>query len=125
MLSQPSEVEANRWLQQTRLSEQRFQTRRQALDALIMALEMPEAIQPLKKPTCKRIGPGRYRLAGELIASRKPSATQHLGWDIVAPEKGHDWGRIVGSAQSLWRAAWIAQVRHDDNIPHVPQMRGH
>lgn len=116
-MSQPTETVANAWLHQTRLDRQRFKTRKDALESLTLALQMPGAIKPGKKPTCEKIQSGHYRLAGKLSAVRKANRND---WTILAPD-----GREVGHAQSLWRAAWIAEERAGKDIPHQPQIRGH
>lgn len=124
--SQPSETEATQWLEECRLADQVFASRKDALHAAEIALAMPGAPEPIDQPKCVRISPGRYRLAGDLVAARKPANNRHLGWDIMQPEEGHQWGRIIGSAQSLWRAAWIAHMRHiERDEERAVGVRGH
>lgn len=124
VLSQPSEIKATIWLKESGLADQRFRTRRDAFESLMLALEMEGSPKPSGKPTCTRLGPGHYRLAGGLVARRR----EPRKWDVLKLEGAgsKQWERPVGSAQSLWRAAWLAQARFDDREPRpFPQVRGH
>lgn len=117
ILAHPGEIAAQSWLRDSRLSANRFSSRRDALSALMLALEMPGAVEPMPDPYCRHLGDGLYALAGELRASRIPSGD---GWIILTSDS-----RQVGHAGSLWRAAWIAQVRFDDAKPRFAAPRGH
>lgn len=102
----PVNSEADQWLKANRLDNASFRTRRDALQATRLALQMPEAISPSKKPHYRPTNDGYYQLAGEMTAQR--SRSNHR-WVVHSAA-----GRALGYAPSLWRAAWIAQQRLDD-----------
>lgn len=96
-------TETKTWLAKTGLVNQRFETRRDALEATAVALEMPGAPSPQDRPICRAIGDGRYQLAGEFVAERDD---RDRGWFVRKGDK------TSAHAQTLWQAAGIAYNRH-------------
>lgn len=100
----PINPEAARWIKAHRFDNQYFRTRRDVLEALTLALQMPGAIKPSASPVCRRISDGHYQLAGQMKAQR--AALDKQKWIVSSAA-----GRFLGHADSLWRAAWVAEAR--------------
>lgn len=94
---QPGSLTAGCFLQQSNLARQRFPTRKQALQAVQLALQVHQ-LNP-EQVHYRRLHKGCYQLAGNLKAKRAPR-----GWEILDHQQ-----RVVGRAVSLWHAAQKAK----------------
>lgn len=94
------EMAESRWAESVGLDRQRFETRRQCLEALMDAMEIHGAPPLLPQPPCRRRPDGSYLLAGGMITRR------HNGRWLV-----FDQGEIEGASQTLRYAARLAQRR--------------
>lgn len=89
------------WITRSGLARQIFRTRRQALQAVMDALEIHPGLQQRPPAPCVKIDEG-WRLAGGMIAVRGGP-----GWNVL------DRGQLTGSARTLRQAAHLALLRLD------------
>lgn len=89
---------ADRWLQETRLKDQRFKSSRQAAEAIGDALHFHPQLEVLPKARCRKNQVG-WSLSGDLKAVRRGSR-----WHLIDQNN-----RIIGVTRTLNGAARKAQ----------------
>ena len=94
----PSRAECKQWIKELGLKGQRFQSRGEALQVLIMALEEEDAPQPDYLPRATRRADGTRQTQDGWIL--QPTGG---GWDVYSPEDVFH----THCKGSLWRALWL------------------
>lgn len=92
------------WLISAGLADQRFRTRRDALQAVLLALQLHPHLPARSAPFYRRLSSGEYQLEGNMRAVREKNI-----WRVL------DHGRLTGSAPTLRSAALLARLRLDQS----------
>lgn len=112
----PSRIECKTWLAEHNLQGQRFHTRGEALDILLLALQIDGSPNQDMPPRAQRQKDGSYRTNTGWTFRAAPG-----GWDVYDPSGAFQ----KNSRGSLWRALWLVDILsagakdEDDWPPHL------